>query len=965
MKHYDYIVITDIGSTTTKGLLLKNDSGKCTVLCVENSPTTVEKPVEDVRIGLYNSIRLMESKSGVKLFTSGSDSNNPVFNDNICYITTSSAGGGLQILVIGLTLNESASSSQRAAYGAGGVILDTLAIDDKRTAVEQVGLIDLLRPDIILLSGGVDGGAYASVIRLSEILKVSNPKPKFGVETKIPLIYAGNIMARDFVKTVLGDKFDLHFVDNIRPALKEENLNPARDEIHRIFMENVMEQAPGYAKLKNMVDDDIIPTPSGVLKSLETFSKAGDKNVIAFDIGGATTDIFSNIFKKYYRTVSANYGMSYSIANVMADCGFESIRNRLPKEIDDDYIRNYICNKMLYPTYLPQNDIQQAIEHAAAKEAVRMSCQHHFRMNFRIHNIGHLDKMKEETCKFYDAMYYEESIKAQKFFLKDFDVILASGGIVTGAEDKKRIAYLVSDAMDIDGITEIWYDNHFLSPHLGKLSELYPEAAEDVLFKEGYRKLAISVKPLSKPIKKKVKLMTVKITGDNRNEIYELFNEELRLIDVKSEVKVEIKCSNRCSFGDKKNKIDFSADVPLLIDTRKTDKGFRNNELYNFSTTNTGLEESFAKFTESKQINKGEAVISRSLPYPGVIYVREGEAVRPDSLLGEVKFEPPMLYILNLITSVGINKEEFREGLSVKDGESIKTGQVIFSLSSKTVFGYKRFYESPVTGIIEKINYETGSIYLREIQDYPLKPMKIKVADQIGIKPKNIKGYMKRELGDFVRTGELLARNLSGKADDPENKGNPILVSPTTGTITDINNEDGSITIQYIKKSIPLQSGMPAKVVGTSENKSVTLQYEGLTISGIIGFGKEDYGILEFINESDIVDFYRFNGKILAVPFQVNIDFLRKAAEAKIKGLVIPSIDNSAFIEFSGKEIGVALTGNEAIPYPVVITEGFGKFPMHPEIIALLKQSTGKHCFLQTFTQIRAGVTRPKIIITE
>ena len=126
------IIITDIGSTTTKALLLVQDShNEFNFEAIQNSPTTVEKPFEDVNIGVYNSIRLLERTTNLSLMTTNSSPENIIFENEITYLTTSSAGGGLQILVVGLTLFDSANSAKRAAFGAGGVLLDVFLYSQK------------------------------------------------------------------------------------------------------------------------------------------------------------------------------------------------------------------------------------------------------------------------------------------------------------------------------------------------------------------------------------------------------------------------------------------------------------------------------------------------------------------------------------------------------------------------------------------------------------------------------------------------------------------------------------------------------------------------------------------------------------------------------------------------------------------------------------------------------------------
>ena len=88
------------------------------------------------------------------------------------YISTSSAGGGLQMMVGGVVKNMTGESAQRAALGAGAIVMDILASNDKRLYHEKVKRIRELRPDMVLLSGGVDGGTISHVVELAEIIKL-------------------------------------------------------------------------------------------------------------------------------------------------------------------------------------------------------------------------------------------------------------------------------------------------------------------------------------------------------------------------------------------------------------------------------------------------------------------------------------------------------------------------------------------------------------------------------------------------------------------------------------------------------------------------------------------------------------------------------------------------------------------------------------------------------------------------
>jgi len=110
---------------------------------------------------------------------------------------------------------------------------------------------------------------------------------------------------------------------------------------------------------------------------------------------------------------------------------------------------------------------------------------------------------------------------------------------------------------------------------------------------------------------------------------------------------------------------------------------------------------------------------------------------------------------------------------------------------------------------------------------------------------------------------------------------------------------------------------------------------------------------------------YCSEAQIIVIPIKINLEFLRKAELQKVKGVVAASINNEDLVEFIGEEIGVALTGNESIPFPIIITEGFGEFAMFADYAEFFHKQSGKFIYMNGHTQIRAGVTRPKIIVMD
>jgi len=459
------ILATDCGSTTTKAILIELVNGEYRLRFRGEAPTTVEAPFEDVTRGVLNAVMEVEELSNRTLLDGDEIITPHEGNKGVdIYVSTSSAGGGLQMMVAGVVKSMSGESAERAALGAGSIVMDVLASNDGRKPHEKITRIRQLRPDMILLSGGIDGGTIKHVVELAEILKAANPQPRLGSDYKLPVIYAGNNKASDEIKKTIGKQTDLTTVENIRPVLERENLNPSRDKIHDLFMEHVMQQAPGYKKLMTWTDAPIMPTPGAVGSLIEMIAAKEDIAVVGVDIGGATTDIFSVFQGQFNRTVSANLGMSYSICNVLAEATLENVLRWVPFEIDEKELINRIGNKMIRPTTVPQSMDELKIEQAIAREALRLSFIQHKAFAVNLKGV-----QKERTIS--DA--FEQSDSGLSLVdMMELDLLVGSGGVLSHAPRREQSTRMLIDAFLPEGITELAVDSIFMMPQLGVLANI-------------------------------------------------------------------------------------------------------------------------------------------------------------------------------------------------------------------------------------------------------------------------------------------------------------------------------------------------------------------------------------------------------------------------------------------------------------------------------------------------------------
>lgn len=484
------VLVTDCGSTTTKALLFRKTDEGWRQTHRGEAPTTVEQPVADVTVGALNAFAEVEEISGRKLLAAdakqsgaapfleaGDDSRHGID----LYLSTSSAGGGLQMTVAGVVRQMSAESAERAALSAGAIVMDAISADDGREDHERIQRLRHLRPDIVLLTGGVDGGSQEHVVEMAETVVAAAPRPRFGDSLQLPVIYAGNADATDDVRRILEKTAQVAVVDNVRPTLEAENLAPAREAIHEFFLTHVMSHSPGYDKLLQWTPVPVMPTPAAVGDMVRGYAQSTGRPSLCVDIGGATTDVFSVFDNRqgepvFNRTVSANLGMSYSVANVLIEAGVESIRRWLPYEMEPTELRDRLRNKMIRPTSIPQTLEDLWLEQAVCREALRLALVHHRSLAVGLSGVQQRRGIAD--------IFSQTAGRSDLVDMMSLDLVIGSGGVLSHAPDRMGAALMILEGFELQGFTQIAVDSIFMMPHLGVFASIHPEAAREIFLRD-------------------------------------------------------------------------------------------------------------------------------------------------------------------------------------------------------------------------------------------------------------------------------------------------------------------------------------------------------------------------------------------------------------------------------------------------------------------------------------------------
>lgn len=451
------VLLIDFGSTYTKVTAVDADDGK--LIGTAASYTTVQT---DINNGLNDALKKLEKVTGKLEFKER--------------YAASSAAGGLRMLSSGLVPELTSEAAKCASLGAGAKVLKTYAFELNEDDAEEIRWIN---PDIFLLVGGTDGGNSACIIHNAEVLA--------GIDCDFPIIIAGNRNAVHKCRKILAEK-EVYVCENVMPKFGVLNIGPVQKVIREVFLKNII-RAKGITKASELISGIMMPTPSAVMAAIKLLSEGTEKQsgigeLIAVDVGGATTDIYSvsdgmpddprTLLKgipepHIKRTVEGDIGMRYSIHGIVDSAGIDMIagmaglsRERTAELVD-------MLSK--HTDMIPDSPETLALDEALASMAVRIAVTRH---------AGSI----EETYSMLGTTYVQTGKN-----LKNIRQIVITGGSLIHTEHTKKIAsYALYDKNNPTSLkpirANVLVDRKYIIAAMGLLSEHYPEAALTIMKEE-------------------------------------------------------------------------------------------------------------------------------------------------------------------------------------------------------------------------------------------------------------------------------------------------------------------------------------------------------------------------------------------------------------------------------------------------------------------------------------------------
>lgn len=451
-----YTLLLDFGSTKTKATIV--DKKERYVVATAQANTTIETTLMDSYEQVLNK---MTQTIPIRTISQAE------------VLICSSAFGGFKMVAIGLSTSLTTSAAKRVALGAGTRILKTFSYT---LTQEDVASINQLKPDIVLLTGGTDGGNQRFITNCAKQL--------LQLTSSIPILIAGNTSAHTNLDKIFSHRSDVYYSDNVMPKINVLNPDRTRQLLRKIFFEKII-YAKGLDDIAQLSRFPIIPTPSAVLSAAKLLAQGtgvhtgwGDLAII--DVGGATTDIhsaanaisglqpvfFEGLQEPFLkRTVEGDLGMRFSAMSLYETVDTEllaTLSNLMPHDIKKRCL--YLES---HPTFIPSSYSDKQFDYSLAKLAV------HYALNRHVGSIT-----VEKTV---NQLLFHQKGKD----LRSLTHLIGTGGVITHSDQPKELLNTNQFGHDLTHLTplipNLYIDKNYLLSALGLLGEHYPDLAFQLL----------------------------------------------------------------------------------------------------------------------------------------------------------------------------------------------------------------------------------------------------------------------------------------------------------------------------------------------------------------------------------------------------------------------------------------------------------------------------------------------------
>jgi hypothetical protein len=441
------ILAVDVGAANTRAVMFDVVDGEYRFVALGVAPSTAEAPFKDVSEGVRNAIINLQAILGKTLLDASRDLIMPSQSNGSgvdAMVVTISAGPTIKAALVGLLKDVSLESGRRLTESTYARIVETISLNDRRKPEQQIDSILRAQPDLIVITGGTDGGASRSIQKLLEPIGLASfiLPPE-----KVPaILFAGNEKITDEIKTLVGSFASaMHISPNVRPSLETEDLEPAQSELARMVVNIRKRQIKGVDLLDMWSGGHLLPTAYATGRMVRFLSKvySAEKGILSIDLGASAAVISAGFKNKFTLGVYPQFGLGENLAGLLNYTSLEDILRWSPLDISEGVLRDYLYQKALYPSTIAATKEDLALSQAVTRQSLYLAMQS-ARRDFP-----------------------RTALRIKPTLAPLFDPILAGGGALSDASRPGQGLLLLLDSLQPVGVTTVILDQNNLLPLLG------------------------------------------------------------------------------------------------------------------------------------------------------------------------------------------------------------------------------------------------------------------------------------------------------------------------------------------------------------------------------------------------------------------------------------------------------------------------------------------------------------------
>lgn len=471
------ILVADCGAVLTKLLLLESVEGSYRFVAQAETLTTLTPPWSDLSVGVVNAIEELEAITGRTLYrASRLITPRQGLQGVDAFVVILSAPEPLRMVIAGLVREVSLESARRAAAGTYTDVQAVLSREGSLNSPQETWARTVrdVSPDVVLLVGGVNGGARRPVMELADAIALA--ASMLEQDQRPPVIYAGNAELRPLIIKLMGDITRVAVVDNVHPTVDTEHLGPAQDALEQFYIENRMKTSPGADTLMAWSRSPLIPSATAFARIIDyLYGREGNagRGVLGIDVGGATTTVAATFEGRSYVTVYEK-GVAFGPLDWIKEHGIAALMRWIPEEMEEEELLVLLHNRELRPWTVPQDPRELWIEQAVVRELLRSAL-----------------KVAQPAWDLGKAEAYAD-------MLPWIDPILISGGGMVHMPRPGQALLVALDGLQPIGISTLLLDVNRAAPALGAVAGIKPLAAASALEAGTLVALGTVISPVTK-----------------------------------------------------------------------------------------------------------------------------------------------------------------------------------------------------------------------------------------------------------------------------------------------------------------------------------------------------------------------------------------------------------------------------------------------------------------------------------